>query len=241
MAATYLPGLTSNRNTYFMPGDFDIYEYPNNQPSGTLWYHDHSLGITRLNVYMGLAGFYLIRDGLEAGLGLPSGEYEIPVVVQDRQINPDGSLYYPPALETNFYGDKVLVNGKVWPYLNVKKGKYRLRVLNGSSARTYDLRMENTADPGQAIPFSLVGTDGGLVEAPLPLNTFTMAPAERFDVVVDFSGLEPGTEIILRNDDVTTPLLPNIMKFIVMPESGFTGPLPAVLQTVTPIPESQAT
>jgi len=224
----------------FLPGEFDVYEYPNNQPAATLWYHDHSLGITRLNVYMGLAGFYLIRDGVEAGLGLPSGEYEIPIVVQDRQFNPDGSLYYPPALETNFYGDKAVVNGKVWPYLNVRQGKYRFRFLNGSSARVYELRLENTAAPEQVIPFDLIGTDGGLVGAPQPLGAITMAPAERVDVVVDFSGFAPGTEIVLRNDEGTTPLLPDIMKFIVQPQGGFTGPLPAALQSVPPIPESQA-
>ena len=224
----------------FLPGAFDIYEYPNNQPPATLWYHDHALGITRLNVYMGLAGLYLIRDSFEAGLGLPSGEYEIPLVVQDRQFNPDGSLYYPPALQDNFHGDKTLVNGMVWPYLDVKKGKYRFRLLNGSSARIYEMRLENPADPGQVIPFTLIGTDGGLIDAPLPLDTFIMAPAERFDVVIDFSGFAPGTEIILHNDDVTTPLLPNIMKFIVTPDAGLTGPLPTVLRAVTPIPETQA-
>ncbi len=224
----------------FLPGEFDTYEYPNNQLPATLWYHDHALGITRLNAYMGLAGFYLLRDGFEAGLGLPSGEFEIPLVVQDRQFNPDGSLYYPATLQDHFYGDKVLVNGKVWPYLDVKQGKYRFRLLNGSSARTYDVRLENLANPGQVIPFYLVGTDGGLIDAPLPLNSFSMAPAERFDVVVDFSAFAPGTEIVLRNDNATTPLLPNVMKFIVTAATGFTGPLPAALRAVTPIPEAQA-
>jgi spore coat protein A len=224
----------------FMPGAFDTYEYPNNQPPATLWYHDHALGITRLNVYMGLAGFYLVRDGFEAGLGLPSGEFEIPLVVQDRQFNPDGSLFYPAALQDHFHGDKVLVNGKVWPYLNVKQGKYRFRLLNGSSSRIYDVRLENPANPGQVIPFNLIGTDGGLIDAPMPLNTINIAPAERFDVVVDFSGLAPGTEIVLRNDDATSPQLPNIMKFIVTTDTGFTGPLPAALRAVTSIPEAQA-
>lgn len=224
----------------FLPGAFDTYEYPNNQSPATLWYHDHALGITRLNVYMGLAGFYLLRDSFEAGLGLPSGEFEIPLVVQDRQFNPDGSLYYPPALQDHFYGDKVLVNGKVWPYLNVKQGKYRFRMLNGSSARVYNMRLENPANPGQLIPFNLIGTDGGLIDAPLPLNNFSMAPAERFDVVIDFSGFAPGTQIILRNDNGTMPLLPNIMKFVVLPNGGFAGPLPAALRAVTSIPEAQA-
>jgi len=224
----------------FLPGEFDIYEYPNNQAPATLWYHDHALGITRLNVNMGLAGFYLIRDDFEAGLGLPSGEFEIPLAVQDRQFNPDGSLYYPAALQDHFRGDKVLVNGKVWPYLNVKHGKYRFRFLNGSSARTYDVRLENPANPVQVIPIDLIGTDGGLIDAPLPLDSFSIGPAERFDVVIDFSAFAPGSEIVLRNDDLTTPLLPNIMKFIVTADTGFTGPLPATLRAVTPLQESQA-
>jgi FtsP/CotA-like multicopper oxidase with cupredoxin domain len=124
--------------------------------------------------------------------------------------------------------------------INVKQDKYRFRILNGSLARIYDLRLENPAASGQVISFNLIGTDGGLIDGPLPLNTFSTAPAERSDVVIDFSGFAPGTEIILHNDDVTTPLLPNSMKFIAMAETGFNGVLPTTLRTVTPIPESQA-
>ena len=83
-----------------LPGETDVYEYPNNQEPATLWYHDHALGITRLNVYSGMAGFYLLRDAFETALGLPSGEFEIPVVIQDREFNPDGSLFYPPTIRT---------------------------------------------------------------------------------------------------------------------------------------------
>jgi spore coat protein A len=219
-----------------------VFEYPNNQDAATLWYHDHALGITRLNVYAGMAGFYLLRDDFEDGLGLPSGEYEIPVVIQDREFNPDGSFFYPPTITNAFFGDRVLVNGKVLPFLNVKQGKYRFRLLNGSQARQYKLRLENQADPGQVIPFNLIGTDLGLISAPIPFDTIDpMVGAERFDVIVDFSGFPAGTEIILRNDDQTTPLLPNVMKFIVQGEPGFTGPIPAQLRPVTPIPESEAT
>lgn len=219
-----------------LPGEFDVYRYPNEQLPSTLWYHDEALGIARLNVYMGLTGFYLLRDDIEVGLGLPSNPYEIPLAIQDRTFDADGTLLYPPTLGDRFFGDKALVNGKVWPYLNVKQGKYRFRILNGSQARAYKLRLENLADPTQVIPFQLIGTDGGLIDAPRPLDTFTVVPAERFDVVVDFAGFPAGTEIVLRNDDVELPLLPNVMKFMVTSELGHTAPLPATLRPVVPIP-----
>ena len=230
-----------------LPGQSQVLNYTNNQEPATLWYHDHALGITRLNVYAGMAGFYLIRDDFEDALGLPSGEYEIPIVIQDREFNPDGSFFYPPAITNAFFGDKILANGKVWPFLNVKQGKYRFRFLNGSQARSYSLRLENLANPSQVIPFTLIGTDTGLTSAPIPLDTIGdntttgIAPAERLDVIVDFSSFPAGTEIVLRNDDLATPLLTNVMKFVVQGQTGFTGPIPAELRPVTPIPEADAT
>jgi spore coat protein A len=219
-----------------LPGETDVYEYPNNQDSATLWYHDHALGITRLNVYAGMAGFYLLRDDFEAALGLPSGEFEIPIVIQDREFNPDGSLFYPPTIQNAFKGDRIVVNGKVWPFLNVKQGKYRFRLLNGSQSREYSLRLEDLDDPDDVIPFTLIGTDLGLVSGPISLDTIEiMAPAERFDVIVDFSDFEAGTEIVLRNDELATPLIPNVMKFVVTDETGFTGTIPTTLRPVPPM------
>jgi spore coat protein A len=223
-----------------LPGETDVFEYPNNQEPGTLWYHDHALGITRLNVYAGMAGFYLLRDAFETNLGLPSGEFEIPMAIQDRVLNEDGSLSYPPAITSAFKGDRIVVNGKVWPFLEVKQGKYRFRLLNGSQAREYSLRLENLADPAQVIPFQLIGTDVGLIDAPISLDTIgIMAPAERMDVVVDFAGFSDGDEIVLRNDDLTDPHIPNVMKFIVrsnLPgDPPHTADLPASLRPVTPM------
>lgn len=225
---------------HILPGEIDVYEYPNDQLPATLWYHDHALGITRLNVYMGLAGYYILRDDFENALGLPSGAYEVPVVIQDREFNPDGTFFYPPTIQDAFFGDKILANGKVWPFLNVDQGKYRFRFLNGSQARIYKLRLENPADPSQAIPFQLIGTDGGLVSAPLVLSDFTMSPAERFDVVVDFAPFSAGTEIVLRNDGPGVPQVPNVMKFVVGNQPGHTAALPSTLRTVTPISEAEA-
>jgi len=224
-----------------LPGQSQVLTYTNNQEPATLWYHDHALGITRLNVYAGMAGFYLLRDDFEDALGLPSGEYEIPIVIQDREFDPDGSFFYPPAITNAFFGDKILANGKVWPFLNVKQGKYRFRFLNGSQARSYALRLENLADSAQVIPFTIIGTDTGLVSAPISIDTIgSIVPAERLDVIVDFTGFPAGTEIVLRNDDPATPLVPNVMKFVVQGQTGFTGTIPATLRPVTPIPESEA-
>ena len=111
--------------------------YPNTQEAAGLWYHDHTTGITAENVYSGLAGTYLIRDAFEKSLRLPSGSYEIPLEIQGRSFRPDGSMYYPPQVATEFYGNTTVVNGKIWPYFNVEPRKYRFRVLNTSALSCY--------------------------------------------------------------------------------------------------------
>jgi len=234
-----------------LPGEIDTYVYPNNQDAATLWYHDHALGITRLNVYGGLAGFYLIADdedtlGPGNAFGLPSGpQYEIGLAIQDRSFNADGSLFYNAQLEDAFKGDYAVVNGKVAPYLNVNQGKYRFRLLNGSQSREYILELKNlsgttSTTTGLVDPhFTLVGTDVGLVSAPIDLtNKFgRFVPAERMDVVIDFQGYPAGTEIVLGNAETTPPLLPSIMKFIVTNNPGYTGTISSTLRPVTPMVE----
>jgi FtsP/CotA-like multicopper oxidase with cupredoxin domain len=224
-----------------LPGQQQTTIYPNHQVAGTLWYHDHALGITRLNVMMGLAGFYLLFDPAEASLNLPSGEFEIGLAIQDRAFHNDGSLEYPAMWMDHFYGDVVLVNGKVWPYLNVKQGKYRFRMLEGSNTRSYVLTLSNGA------PFTVIGTEGGLLEAPVAKTSLTMTPGERFDVIIDFAAYPAGTEIILQNSAPqgwpgnTGPTdIPNVMKFIVVGEPGHTDPIPSSLVAVPPIPEEEA-
>jgi spore coat protein A len=180
--------------------------YPNCQASATLWYHDHALGITRLNVYAGLAGFYLVRDEAEKALNLPQDEFEIPLMLQDRLFHHDGSLYYPkvvngpkehPIWIQEFYGDFNCVNGKAMPFLEVEPRKYRFRILNAANSRFYHLRLFNSDATGNAtsqsfeVPsFQQIGTDGGLLPVPLELRYLLIAPGERFDVVIDFSGYE---------------------------------------------------
>ena len=193
-----------------------LYTYANDQEAGTLWYHDHGLGITRLNVYMGLAGFYLLRDDWEQNLittnKIPSGDREIEIVIQDRIFAADGSLLYPadPALAglpptfnggisalPEFFGNVILVNGKAWPFLNVEPVKYRFRLLNGSDSRFYSLFMGTSA--GLSVPFIQIGSDDGFLNAPVTLNQLTIGPGERADLVIDFTAFA-GQQIIVKNN-----------------------------------------
>jgi len=187
------------------------YFYPNKQEPTTLWYHDHALGITRLNVYAGLAGFYLLRDSKCCQLinsygekiDLPMGKYEIPIAIQDRSFNEDGSFSFinvgvnpdiHPYWSPEFFGDTIMVNGKVWPNLDVERRQYRFRLLNGSNARFYNLIMSN------GMKMIQIGSDGGFLPKPVELDTLLIAPGERADILIDFSSITPGTQIILKND-----------------------------------------
>lgn len=186
----------------------EVHEYTNHQPGTTMWYHDHTMGLTRLNVYAGLAGFYLLRDTLEERLNLPSDKYEIPLMIQDRSFNEDGSIFYPdapafpvpvhPSITPGFIGNTITVNGKVWPYLSVEPRKYRFRILNASNRRSYVIELSN----GQSM--IQIGTDGGFLTAPLPINSVELMPAERTDLIIDFSDLE-NEEITLINSDTEFP------------------------------------
>jgi len=221
-----------------LPGADQLYTYPNHQQAATLWYHDHALGITRLNVYLGLAGFYLLRDPAEAALDLPSGAYEVPLVLQDRAIGSDGVLIYPATWQEDFYGDKILVNGKVWPYLAVDRGWYRFRTLNGSNSRTFTISLSN------AEGFEVIGTDGGLLPAPVTVTHLTLAPGERYDLAVNFGSYVAGSEILLENSAPApypgTPgvgVVARVMKFVVGASTGHAAPPPVSLrplQTLDP-------
>ena len=219
-----------------VPGQSVAFDYPNWQQAATLWYHDHAMGVTRLNVYLGLAGFYLLRDAVESGLGLPSGDHEIPLAIQDRTFRPDGSLAYPATWDEHVFGDTILVNGAVWPFLDVDRGKYRLRLLNGSGSRTYRLQLSTCAR------MHVIGSDTGLLAAPVPVSSVLLTPGERADVVVDFEECIAGTEVLLENDAPApfpgTPgvgVVPHVMKFVVGPASSHTAPLPATLRPVAPL------
>ena len=191
----------------------DPTHYPNEQTARMLWYHDHALGITRLNVYAGLAGFFTIRDDDEDALNLPSGPYEIPLMIQDRKFGVDGSLLYPPPKNgthpmwmQEFFGDTICVNGKASPYLEVEPRKYRFRIVNGSNSRFYHLTLvpadasgKRNGRPVDAPAFRQIGTDSGLLPVPLSLHYLIISPGERFDLVIDFSDFK-GQNFALLND-----------------------------------------
>jgi spore coat protein A len=231
-----------NPDEAFLPGEEASYAYPNRQQASTLWYHDHALGITRLNVYLGLAGFYLLRDEFEDALQLPRGEYDVPLLIQDRSFRPDGSHLYPASWQEHFFGDTLLVNGKVQPRFDVRRGRYRFRILNGCTSRTLQLRLSTEQ------PFFQIGSDGGLLGRPVELDEITIAPGERTDVVLDFHGNAPGTGIVLSNKapapypngEVPGAATAAAMKFVVMDEEGTTSPLPEVLRSLEPPDEQDA-
>ncbi|MGH3391912.1 MAG: hypothetical protein ACRDOO_23825 [Actinomadura sp.] len=243
-----------------------VFQYANDQPAGTQWYHDHTLGITRTNIYAGPVGFYLLRGGDN---DLPEGRlpgpaprvgdrpstryYEIPLAVQDRSFNDDGSLLYPgsralfdrcrgpyapksdvpPIWNPEFFADAVVVNGRSWPVLEVEPRRYRLRILNGCGSRFLIFKLvsdplaQRPATP--TLPIWVIGGDGGFLHAPVRLDQLLMAPAERADVVVDFTGLPVNAEIYLVNEGPDGPFpgepdgfaepatTGQVMKFTVVP------------------------
>ena len=226
----------------FLPGQqSSTYHYPNDQPAATMWYHDHALGITRLNVMMGLAGLYILRDSTEQQFALPRDQYDIPLVIQDKSLAADGTMIYPEKAEQHFFGNQMLVNGKVWPYLDVKKGKYRFRLVNGCNSRALTLSLSNHN------MFQVIGTELGLLRQPVPVHELTMLPGERYEVIIDFAAYASGTEIILSNSAPApfpgfpgVGVIPNVMKFIVQAQTGFTQPIPSTLASFNDISESES-
>jgi len=229
---------------WIVPGKSSLYHYPNQQDAAMLWYHDHALGINRLNVYAGLLGTFFIRDGVEEALNLPKGKCELPLILYDRLLTRDGQLLYPVSPDPQspwvpeIFGNAILVNGKLFPYLNVEPRRYRFRVLNASNARIYHLSFVNNASVDNAssnkTPFHQIGTDQGLLPSPVPLTSLEIAPGERADLVVDFSE-HRGTQLLLKNDAFV------VMQFRVSARKVTeTSSLPSALRPVPKIPESRA-
>jgi spore coat protein A len=202
-------------------GETQTAYYPNEQPASLLWFHDHALGATRLNVFAGLAAGYILRDEFDTGeepnpIGIPGGAYEIPLVIQDRLFNPDGTFHYPTSdIEGvtwvgEYFGDVMLVNGKVWPFLNIEPRLYRFRILNGCNARILNLDIGGPR-------FWQIGAEGGMWDIPVPVNNLVMAPAERADIIVDFTNFA-GRTLLLKNHKPHRPV------------SNPAPPLPQVMQ-----------
>lgn len=214
--------------------------YPFDQRAATLWYHDHRMGFTGPGVWHGLAGFHLVRDDEEDALGLPTGPRELPLMIADRSFDADGSLRYPsvdPALVTpgvtdrflaGVLGDVMLVNGAPWPVGAVEGAQYRLRILNACNARRLDLRL----DPGGSL--TQIGTDGGLLAAPLRHDHVELAPAQRLDAIVDFAAYPPGTVVRLVNDFGEGPM-GEVLRFRVGERAPDGFRLPDRLSTIEPL------
>jgi spore coat protein A, manganese oxidase len=232
-----------NPESWFTPGQgktgpgftTSVYDYPNGQEAATLWFHDHALGITRINVYAGLAAFYLIRDAYDTGipgtgLDLPSGKYEVELAIQDHQFDTKGQLFFPageaaglngtpPNPETHsfwipeFFGDAITVNGKTWPFLSVEPRRYRFRILNFCNARFLALQIARSSSvrPGPAM--WQIGSDGGLLDRPVALSghgkgrdgSLLLAPAERADIIIDFAGFADETLLLLNTANAPYP------------------------------------
>jgi len=219
---------------YYTAGDTGnsvLFKYPNTQPAAPLWFHDHTLGATRLNVYAGLAGGYYIEDpaitpvGTNTTAGVPGTckngclpanlqplSSVIPLVIQDRMFDTNGQLFFPadsagdtlwalnpehPYWVPEFIGDTIVVNGKAWPFLSVEPKRYRFLFLEGSNARPYNLSIDTGSS---LLPFYVIGTDGGYLDKPAPTTNLLMLPGERYEVILDFSGIASDTNLVLRND-----------------------------------------
>jgi spore coat protein A len=218
---------------WYVPGHSRTNHYPNRQDAALLWYHDHAMSMNRLNMYAGLFGLHIIRDSAEEDLHLPSGRYEVPLVLCDRDLQPDGQLSYPVSADPErpwvpeAFGEAHLVNGKIAPYLKVEPRKYRFRVLNAANGRFYRLSFGD-------VPVHQIGSDQGLLAAPLEISAVQLAPGERADLVVDFS-TQHGASVVLKSDSFT------LMQFRVSAgKVADPSQMPKSLRTVPRLAESSA-
>jgi FtsP/CotA-like multicopper oxidase with cupredoxin domain len=229
------------------------YTYPMNQRAATLWYHDHRMGFTGASVWYGLAGFHLVHDDEEESLPLPKGDRDVPIMIADRSFDAAGQLHYPavdpelasaPGVRTAYMngvlGDVILVNGAPWPVMSVDRRTYRLRLLNASNARRYRLVLDPPPSGGAGLV--QIGSDGGLLAAPITHDAIELAPAERFDIVIDFARFRPGTRVHLRNT-LGSGSTGHVMRFDVSGSAGRTrddAAIPASLATVATLDRHSA-
>jgi FtsP/CotA-like multicopper oxidase with cupredoxin domain len=242
-----LPQYDGFAEDFVPPGYFKDYIYPNDR-AATIWYHDHVIDKTARNVYMGLAGMYIVDDQYERDLPLPKGDYDIPLILQDRRFAPDGTLIFNDRNQRSVYGDVSVVNGVPWPRMDVANRKYRFRALNASVSRSYQLALSRKADaltPGDVL--TVIGTDAGLMSQPVnltsPYNLLRIGIAERYEFIIDFSQYPVGTQLYLCNIgfsgnvdfDTRTHTL---MRFDIVRDERDDSELPPILRPVEPIPTS---
>lgn len=224
------------------PGQAFSYRFTIDQRAGTNWFHPHPHLKTGRQVHKGLAGLFIVNDAEEAALNLPSGDLEIPLIIQDKRIYTDGSLNYSPDAEdvmNGYFGQYICVNGCWSPFVAVQTRMYRLRLLNGSNARAYQFSLSNGDD------FHLIGSDGGLLSHPYRIRQLLLSPGERADVLVDFGTVAAGQEIYLQSDAFDGAGSQGkqsfrILKFVVADQVTDPFTLPTVLGNVAPLLESQA-
>ncbi|KAF2025219.1 hypothetical protein EK21DRAFT_104106 [Setomelanomma holmii] len=226
------------------PGQYKDYYYPNSQSARTLWYHDHAIHHTAENAYFGQAGFYILHDPAEDGLGLPKGKYDLPLALNAKQYNADGTLFDPKDETTSLWGDVIHVNGQPWPYHPVEPRKYHLRFLDTSISRAFKLTFVD--DSGKTIPFQVIGSDTGLLTKPVSSDNLEISMAERCEVLFDFKGYE-GKNVTLKNardvqHDEDYNSTNEVMRFVVgkdVSDSSNNGNPPSSLRNV-PFPPSKS-
>ena len=205
-----LPQYDGHAEDLTPPDHFKDYFYPNDR-AATIWYHDHAIDKTARNVYMGLAGMYIVEDEEERQFNLPKGDYDVPLILQDVRLARDDSLLFNDRGQLSQYGDIILVNGVPWPYMKVARRKYRFRVLNASTSRTFQLILSQKKDgltTGDWL--HVIATDCGLMEKPVkvgldfsspnrPPRVLHIWPAERYEFVIDFAQYPSGSKLYLKN------------------------------------------
>jgi FtsP/CotA-like multicopper oxidase with cupredoxin domain len=257
------------------------YQYDNSQPAGTVWYHDHALGITRLNVYAGMAGFYIIRDDFDTGLpgnqlDLPAFPYEAAFAIQDKMFKDTGELFYPafpgdpfyadfitgegatlpPALFpgggptglAEFFGDHMVVNGVIWPKMDVEPRNYRLRLLNGCDSRFLAAQFfevpagaTDFSNVIQQLDFTVIGSDQGLASSPTTVDTLLMETGSRYDVIFDFKTVTPGNRVIMKNIGGDEPFGGDIPGPDVFPEMKYVMAFDVALPLDSSVPDLSPT
>ncbi len=235
-----------------VPGESQLAEYTNPQPAMTLWYHDHSMASTGRNVAAGLLGTYIIHDAYEKSLHLPTGAYDIPLMLISKGVNRDGTLFYTNDINAEFWGNVPSVNGKLFPYLDVEPRKYRFHVINASNARAYELKLEGSDDGAAGPAFYQIGSDGGFLADAAVLNDpkdpdasrLSLMPAERADIIIDFSKYD-GQKFTLTNTSQTADdevALPEIMQFRVgsRVKKADKSKLPLTMRAIPRIPTADA-
>lgn len=208
-----LPQYDGYAEDLISPEYFKDYYYPNDR-AATIWYHDHAIDKTSRNVFMGLAGMYIVEDEEERRLNLPSGEFDVPLMLQDANLDREDQLLFYDRGEVSQYGDIILVNGVPWPHMKVARRKYRFRVLNASTSRAFQLVLSQQEDGLTPKDWLyVIGTDCGLMEKPVKVgfdlssnensaNVLQIWPAERYEFVIDFSKYPIGTQLYLKNPNL---------------------------------------